>query len=373
MYSQASHHMRERGATALFLVLFASLLLSIITVSFAAMMIREQQRSTDDEQSQSAYDAALSGVEDGKRVIAACNSGAAGACAAIDSRQCTTVSQAGIRTAEPNGEVLVQTAVASDGRRYNQAYTCVKVTTDTPDVIKTIERDESAVIPLKGSGAFTQIVLSWHNVEDAAQSLPAGTPSELPPLGTWPSTRPALLRVQLMQFQDNTITPASFDSGPNAHTVYLYPQTSVSVPSFAMDARRSGGLEPESVYCTTPGFPLTGYACRAVLTLPGSIANRVGYLRLTSLYNATHLKAELQNGAGARVDFRDVQTAVDSTGRTNDLFRRVEARIETADPSFPYPRATVDIMNNFCKTLAVTADPSDYDNGVSVCDPAGRG
>ena len=121
----------ERGVTSLFIVIFAAILLSIITVSFIAMMVREQQRSTDNELSQSAYDAALAGVEDGKRVMIACRDGSGPACNAIAAHQCTTVIQAGIQTGEANGEVILSSSTSTDGRALDQAYTCVIVRDDT--------------------------------------------------------------------------------------------------------------------------------------------------------------------------------------------------------------------------------------------------
>lgn len=361
---------RERGVTSLFVVIFAALLLSIITVSFIAMMVREQQRSTDDEQSQAAYDSALAGVEDGKRVMAACRSGVVQACNAIQSKECTTVIDAGIQ-GETNGEVVIQSSSLGDGSELNQAYTCVVVNGDTPDYLAEVASDSSVIIPLRGTSPFSQVTISWHTTDDGSTSSPeTGGSIALPQLAAWPANRPALLRAQLMQYSDGALDLTDLDSGPNGHTLYLYPQTLVGGASFGLDARRVGGLQPEAVQCTNGSFPLSGYACQTTLTLPGAITDRVGYLRLTSLYTGTHLQVQLKSGAGTPVDFDNVQPMIDATGRANDLFRRVEARVEMAGP-FPYPRATVDITNNFCKTFSVSDTAAGYSTGS--CDPTRAG
>jgi Tfp pilus assembly protein PilX len=365
-----STRLRERGVTSLFIVIFAALLLSIITVSFISMMVREQQRATDDEQSQSAYDSALAGIEDGKRVMAACRSGVVQACTAISNKECTTVIDAGIQ-GETNGEVVIQSTTLGDGSELNQAYSCVIVGGDTPDYLAEVASDNSVLIPLRSQSPFMRVTIAWHTSDDAATSSPeTGSSVALPQLGSWPTSRPALIRAQLMQYREDNIRPVDFNDGPDAHTVYLYPQTVTGAASFATDARRVGGLQPEAVQCTNGSFPLSGYACQATLTLPGPVGNRAGYLRLTSLYAGTHLQVQLRNAANSVVNFDDVQPMIDSTGRANDLYRRVEARVEMAGP-FPYPRATVDITNNFCKTFSVSDVATGYSAGA--CDPTRAG
>ena len=156
----------------------------------------------------------------------------------------------------------------------------------------------------------------------------------------------------------------------NANTLFLYPSaTGLANEDFALDARRSPTNTPHQVKCNT-SFVDGEYACQATIKLPspidGNVTDRNAYLRLTALYNGAHYRVRLKNG-GNYIQFNQVQPLVDSTGRADDIFRRIQARIElTGD--FTYPEAAVDMQGNLCKNFTITDVDSGY-KGSATCTP----
>lgn len=372
---------KDRGATSLVIVMFATLVFTVIAVGFMQLMVQEQRASQDNELSQGAYDSALAGAEDGKRVLRACLDGDGDACTVIDNQRCTTVSDAGFTAATGNGEVLLRSNVDgasdTDGTDYSQAYTCVKIVRETKDILGTLTKDVSVVQSLRTADGdpFDTIVLKWFMRKNASADTvnldPVGNTSTLfPASSSWSPNRPPVLRVQLIQFRtDGSIDTADFDDTDNGSTLYLYPKLSgVSALSFSLDNRRSGLITPETVTCAPTFLANNGYACQAMLQLPnpsGADENdRQAYLRITSLYNNADFSISAQVGTAPNappVLFDGIQPAIDSTGRAADVYRRVQQRVQLMDPSSAlYPRATIDTTNNFCKNFSVSSSPAQY-------------
>ncbi len=375
----------ERGATALIIVMFSVLLFITITIAFMKLMADEQSRTNDNELSQGAYDSALAGIEDGKRVLSACLVDPGGAaCDAIDdpAKKCTTVSDAGFATPQSNGEVYLKTDSGTAGTDFEQAYTCVKISRSTPDYKQSIPIDGSVIVPLTAAPgeSFDSISISWFTPDPTnpvgAPNLDSLTSVSLPRFIDWggaSGAKPPIIRAQLMQFNKNSFQGSNFDSANGASTVYLYPKSVVGtvLTDFGTDGRRTGTATPIPVRCSTNYTDFDGYACKVEVLLPdppagGSALDRTAYVRLTSLYNATKVRVEMNKDSGQIVNFYNVQPSIDSTGRAADVFRRIEGRVELIDP-FPFPRATVDITNNFCKSFLVTTNPADYNSGT--CTP----
>jgi len=381
---------KQRGAVSLFVVVFAALLLTIITVSFVRIMIQDQQQASTTDLSQSAYDSAQAGVEDAKRALlrfqSICNSG--GDCSpssieykAISSSTCNESIEKLLDVSASGDEVKVETGGTN---ALDQAYTCVKIIMQTDNFEGVLEKNTSNFIPLIGVSDFDTIKIDWFSTKDLQVStttanIPNFSATSAPLLdqASWAilpgPNRPSIMRAQLIQFNNTGFSLGDFDGGASVNgsnnTLFLYPTNIVStVKSFASDTRKTAKAAnvPTQINCNN----LSGaqdYACSATITLPKPVTgiDHTQYLNLTSLYTKANYQVTLWKGSGPvakLVQFDGVQPEVDSTGRTSDLFRRVKARVQLTDVNFPYPDATVDVTGNLCKDFTVTDDTADYKN-----------
>lgn len=363
----------EQGAVSLFAVIFAAMLLSIITISFMGLMLRDQRQATNHDLSQSAYDAALAGVEDAKRVLRACMQGNGRACTALKAaHDCRVIQRAGIVTGAASSEVMIRSTSGRVGQQFDQAYTCVNITSDTDDYLYEARDGLSHLVPLRSRDEFDRVIVDWYMQSDLPSSAGGiiGAPAyatslrgKLPPAGKWDVVRPAppLMRAQM-------ITPGAafklsdLDSSAASATFFFYPSIvhGAAAPLHVKTddtARATHGTAHQtgltSMTCSS-GFGHDGYACRAIIELPtvSPAASEHAFMRLTALYKHAQVRVSLAKGPNA-VLFRGVQPSVDATGRAASLFRRVDARIQLGD-TFPYPEQALESKHSICKDFAVT-------------------
>lgn len=363
-----SSHRKQAGITSLFIVIFAALLLSVITMSFAYLMNRDLQRSSDDELSQSAYDSAMAGVEDAKRVVMLAQSGSTRAQEAIAAGDCKTVALAGVAGDEDDVETLIQSS-SGVGGELNQAYTCVTIKLDSDDYEASVDAMRSAFVPLKGVSDVHAVRVEWHATKlsqeldlSCSETDPASV--VLCPAADWglQNTVPALLRTQLITPGDE-INYTTLDRPAGGTTVFLYPsRIGIDVDMGALQryvnatADDPSGLtnQPEQAVCAPEMGHSGRYRCQATLRLSSSVAagSDISLLRLTPIYNATSFRVTLLDADDDEVKFDGVQPVVDSTGRANDLFRRVEARLSLVSEA-AYPEFAVDVDGSICKDFFV--------------------
>lgn len=382
----------EKGVVSLFTVLFTTLLLTVITVSFLRIMVQEQQQAQNQDLSQSAYDSAVSGVEDAKRVLRLCyqQGPSSQACAAINSRTCDTISSSGVVSGSAGQETVIRGD--SGETRMNQAYTCVKVIRDTYDYVGDITTAGSSIIvPLRATNTFNKIVIEWMDrsgqYSDAAMStlMPPLNPDDqksLPPEASWNESSPAVLRaLTVLPPNANKVTNAELDTDV-ASTVFLRPWVPSTEPSpFGQDIDMTlvnrtakggtGNSAVQQVACSKVRYEVDmTYACKATLIMPAGksvpASSEVAFMRLTSLYNPTSFKVTLFDGNNP-VTFDGVQPEVDSTGRAGTILRRIVSKV-SGEFLPPYDvEAALNTTFDLCKDFYITDVEEDAGSGGSTC------
>jgi len=399
---------KQAGAVSLFIVVFATLLMSVVTVSFLRLMVNDQNRASNNDLSQSAYDSAQAGVEDGKRALLRyqklCATSSKAACTAAAASINDVACNAALRVGDvvgsdavDPGEIKIQQTVSEEGdSTLDQAYTCVTIKLQTDDYLGSISAGQSKLVPLVGAASYDTVTVEWYSAEDIGKSAaglsktsldPTASPQRLLPKSSWPSNRPSVLRTELMQF-GTSFKLSDFDatnssSQSNANTIFMYPTSGIgsAVNNLTVSDQRqqdangdvpqkAGSDTPFPVHCEV-NLPAGGYACTQSFRVPTPVGGgaRTAFLRLTPMYNATHFRVTLASNNGTiPVKFNAVQPEIDSTGRANDLFRRIASRVDLIDTSFPYPEGAVDVTGNICKDFGVT-DTQYLKSSAATCTP----
>lgn len=358
------------GFASILLVVFSTLTVTVVVIGFVTLMIRNQQDAAVAERSQTAYDAALAGVEDAKRALVKAQDDTA-VDDLLSSGNCDSVNRA---LYGRSGEVSINQTegAAAEG----SSYTCVTVDRSLPQVTGTLGADDFVtVIPLKTATPFSKVRITWGRTIDQYGNGP--TPSFAGPLNnlqfpsqdTWDDGTPALLRAQIVKY-GSAYQMSNFDDHTSASatgtmTRFLYPLQGVGSASGSW-----GDLPgPTAVSCSAPS---NHYACGYALDLGRSEGRGTGsqaYLVLGAHYSRADYTVSVLDSSGNTVPLVGVQAIVDSNGRENDTERRVRAVVNLAIQSnLRAPDAGLDVGHNLCKVFVVTDSSADLNQ--DKCDPA---
>ncbi|PLS80863.1 hypothetical protein CYG49_03810 [Candidatus Saccharibacteria bacterium] len=373
----------DSGFVAIFTVLFFVALITVITLGFLRVMLDERRQSTDNDLSTSALNAAEAGVEDGKRLLMHCvdiaRSG--GTDADCTTALTTTTCPGAIKTGplattlgvtvEDDNSVRVSTNADNE-----QHYTCVIVDAETDDYISQLQPWQSDFVPLASQQAYDRVEFSWHmatppQVGGIGGDGPVGAYANnktLPSVPTWAAQKyPAFMRLQFLKHERNTVHLADLEE--DSRTAFLIPANSGStqVNLGTVDSRTGARAknQPITIDCEAPVGAITGgYACKAMVLLPEPVAiEESAFMRVTSLYGASNFKMRLLNGAENR-QFFNVQPIIDSTGKSNDVFRRIQARVRM-DLQGNYPTFALESAQDICKNFFVGINAGLFQNSCS--------
>lgn len=394
----------KKGVASLYIVIFATLLFGVITVSFARIILSEASQSSDDDLSRSAYDAALAGVEDAKYYVNKyynciktnsediCNkdwgiftekyvlkNGAYDGTEQND-WNCDDGFPLWKRMGKPIGsngrkEVLIQEGNNDQGEFTDQAYTCVLVSDVVPDYRGTLSADtRTKVIPLgidrDGNNTSTstnsnlsgvkKVRFSWYSdmnrgANDVDYRLSSNGKFDNKSNATIPPT----MQLSFIKFSgtstniettyhventsDNYSTMVFLPSGKtDTPEVYQVSNTTLKDAGNVEQGGNSLTHKPFEISCTKNAE----FACSVEIELPEAMSNSDTAFLVASLPYGdayTDFAVTLLGDNDRVIYLKGVQISVDSTGRTNQLVRRVESRLDPADLFFPYPQYALEL------------------------------
>lgn len=242
-------------------------------------------------------------------------------------------------------------------------------------------------------GLVKRIRLSWYSqLNEGTADENSFTLSPDKTLGdAQAATLPPTISATLIR-AEGTITPDEYrlaNNGADYSTVVLLPSEQATDANNVISSnslRDAGNTtvekhEPFPVKCSST----SEFACSVEFDVSGmGLTNDDSVFLVLSLPYGdliTDFAVALYNADGQEINFKGVQISVDSTGRTNQLFRRVETRLDPADLYFPFPQYELELGGSgddtFWKNFWITANcwysqPSTGNGAAATCDNNGR-
>ncbi len=360
----------KQGVASLYVVIFATILFGVITLSFVRIMVSESSQTTDSDLSQSAYDAALAGVEDAKlaanRYYTCLNKpgGTADNCGKLFElgQECDGMKKYLNDDPDATGEVAIREDNDGEhGNNANQAYTCVKLSNEVSDFLFTLDASTRVqVVPIAVSDDAmntSTIRFSWftekngttlRNLDNQGLFADAGSATVPPAIGLSLITTGQTIDLNELAERDSERF-TSIVALPSENVGGLLPwggEIGVEILKEAATATEENS--PVLVECAKPGEK-GDYACQVNLDVKDLMqTNGDAYLVASMPYGVveTDCIVEKLDDDGNSVPFKDVQVKVDSTGRAYDLYRRVETRLSPAASSYPFPQFELEITGD---------------------------
>ena len=362
MTSVRAKKYNEDGLVAIVVATVVMIILSLITLGFARIMQSEQRQALDRSLSTQAFYAAESAINDVVRQIQDPNPATA---YTQDKATCGT---------DPANRFdgSVDSSVSA-------TYTCLLID-QAPDTLEytqgSIGLEASKIIPIRAENGslISQVRIAW---EENSSSAPSGNtpivcPSttgavDLPPFsgGTPWNNRIGMLRIDLIRadppLDRNTLV---------AHTMssYLYPCTGAgSIVSTNFSDHNADNQKGQilPVRCVSGAIPRD---CEVSINMnnasPQSAPARQFYLRIRSIYRANDVTVRVFDGAGTQQAISGAQVQIDSTGKVNDVLRRIQVRVPV-NKSYQIPEYVIQTTDSICKQIQVTPLPTPFaDNGA---------
>lgn len=403
------------GVASFYIVAISTLVLVIVVTSFAAVIISEVNRTANDDLAQSAYDSALAGVEDAKlayyNYVKCSEDSSRSGCKVstgggevnivdivdkVENRNCSMVKTILGRGEDGTTEVKVE---EDNGNNMEQAYTCVIMSPVTDDYEITVSESAAHVAKVKladGVNAkdIKSIIVSWGVKNGDALVIPQNEKNLLEVGVVQTAKEFALEDFETTTVDGKTDRGTVFLNATRTNNNKTNDENRENLKKMLLKSNdktaKNNELEnePYEIYCPEGVSDVQGgYACVTQIDLPDPVPGSDGsvdrnndtfYVTL-GVINIDLLDVKLEfctrtdcayakeveiDGETETAYYSNsesiaplkMQVKVDSTGRANDLYRRVETRLGASGTGDSLGLDFAVQANNIKKIDAVTCE-----------------
>ncbi len=315
--TNSARHSREAGMVAIMTTMILMIVISLIVLGFAQVSRRNERQALDRQLSTQAFYAAETGVNDASEILkTAIDAGNP----VEDKTSCGSTAGAGFYgSLDP---------VIDDNN--NVEYTCLLVDSTPPSLVYSSIGSTGTVIPVTAaSGNIASLRLTWQSKDGTstpANNCPTSAASgTLPAASGWGTCGYGVLRFDLVPTAGSTHTLASLQAA--TMTTFLIPLRPAQPTTPSVNYSTGGANNKVAVSCSNTN-------CQFTVNFPAP-SNQY-YLRVRSIYRTASIEVEAFsaiNAGGSVVSLSGTQALVDSTGKAEDVLRRIQVRVPLAGSS----------------------------------------
>lgn len=352
MKNKYARDMSERGFASIIIAITLVIVTSLIVVGFSKLARDEQNATTDRQLSNQAYYAAESGVNDAAKALSEGYDRSKTTCeplpsaGGVDGAEYLTNNN--INTSQSGS--IQWTCLLIDPAPKTLEYS--PVSTVTPKIFQFTPVGPDGLTPT----TVNSITFSWQDADANKTGFAPGsgvTNNSFPRLSSWSYV--GMLRVSITPLnvlnrellRDRTYTAFLYPSANGSNTIAAYnPASNVSGNIL------NGGCSTGS---SSPRF------CTATINNLGGFGTGPFLVTMRSIYSKTNVSVSINQPADNH-RISGAQAKVDSTGRSQDVLKRIQVRIPVRN-EYNYPGFGVETAGDICKELSVFPGP----NGASGC------
>lgn len=333
----------QQGLVSILVSVTFVIILSLITTSFAVLMRREQRQALDRQLSTQAFYAAESGIND-----------------AVD-----WIKKGGSENVTDCDSDIFNGKKDLGG---GISYSCLLVNNSVDSLEYAVGTDNSTITRLSASENIDKIKISWQESGGSNNFAPPGQqffPQESS--GTGNEVRDVgILRLAITPIGSNVSRQTLIDQ---TQTLFLYPnKTANAGESVSYGYETSSSSKGQIIDSKCNAGNTQPYHCNLEITGLGGFNSKNFYIRLKSIYQESSVSISAENASSKRLKLKGSQAMIDTTGRANDVLRRIQVRIPITE-SYDYPEFTLESADDICKRLEVFPNSNKINNNCVTSSP----